>query len=373
MYGMIVKSYWYKWHNGFRRKGIAVVLFQLMFLSMILTSCESDTHESNWVNDGALTISQYLNKNQEEYSKFHRLLTEGKLLGTLYAYNPKGEGYTLFLPTDEAIDQFIQKNQQYGSFEDLLKDTSFIKTLTRYHTINKKIKADEFPDGGLIDLTLTGDRLVVGYYTDGNNQIIKINNSAPIIKANLNMTNGYIHVISEVLEQAKLSGYDWLLQQDDYTILSEAIRLSGLRSRLWWTKYTILAEHDSIYRRNGIHNVQDLIKRIATPGMTLTNRDNKFNIFAAYHFIGGEYYLNDFNWGSYNYTTLASKPLTINVSGDICINPGVDTFGFRITNSGDTILTDYINPVWERSNILTRTGPVHSISELLNFEPFPKQ
>jgi len=115
----------------------------LVIISMVIASCESEPHESNWVNDGALTISQYLNKNQDEYSKFHRLLTEGKLLGTLYAYNPKGEGYTLFLPTDEAIDQFIQKNQQYGSFEDLLKDTSFIKTLTRYHTINKKIKADE--------------------------------------------------------------------------------------------------------------------------------------------------------------------------------------------------------------------------------------
>lgn len=370
---MIVNRNWDKLIIGFPRTGIAGFLFQCMLLSILLTSCESDSHESNFLADGNLTISQFLEKNRNEYSKFHRLLIEGKMLGALYAYNPYGEGYTLFLPTNGAIDRFIQKNQKYGSFEDLLKDTSFIKILTRYHTINRKIKADEFPDGGLSDLTLTGDRLVVGYFTDGINKIIKINNTTPIIKPNLKMTNGYIHVISEVLEQAKLSGYDWLQQQKNYSILAETIRLSGLRNRLWWTKYTILAEHDTIYHRNGIYNVHDLIRRIATPGMLLTNRDNKFNLFAAYHFVGGEYYLNDFNWGNYHYATLASKPLTVSVGVDINFNPGVETYGFKITDSGDTIWTDYINPVWENSNILTRTGPVHSLKELLFYEPFPKK
>ena len=373
MHIFIAIRYWNKQLIGIRKPFMTRFLVLLIILSTLIISCESDHYESNFVKEDSLTISQYLTKNQDEYSKFYRLLVEGKMLGALYAYNPYGEGYTLFLPTNEAIDQFIQKNQNYGSFEELLKDTSFIKILTRYHTLKRKVKSDEFPDGALNDLTLTGDRLVFGYNTDGNNQIIKINNSTPIIKSNLKMTNGFIHVISGVLEQAKISGYDWLQQQDDYSILANAVRLSGLRSRLWWEKYTILSEHDSIYNRSGIHTVEDLIARIATPGMALSNRDNKFYQFAAYHFVGGEFYLNDFHYGNYAYTTLASKPLTISVGIDIKINPGVDTYGFKTSVSGDAYEIDYISPRWENSNILTRTGPVHSITELLFHEPLPKK
>jgi uncharacterized surface protein with fasciclin (FAS1) repeats len=373
MHIFIAITYWSKQLIGIRRLAMTRFLVLWIILYTVITSCESDHYESNWLDNESLTISQYLTKNRDEYSKFYRLLVEGKMLGALYAYNPYGEDYTLFLPTDEAIDHFIQQNQDYGSFEELLKDTSFIKMLTRYHTVNRKIHADEFPDGALIDTTLTGDRLVIGIHTTGNDRIIKVNNSAPIIKSNLKMTNGYIHVISEVLEQAKISGYDWLQQQDDYSILAEVVRLSGLRSRLWWNKYTILAEHDSIYRRNGIHTVEDLIGRIANPGMALNNRENPFYMFAAHHFLGGEFYLNDFNWGNNKPTTLANKPLTIYVGLEIKINPGVDTYRFKISDSGDAKWLDYISPIWENCNILTRTGPVHSISEVLFYEPFPKK
>ncbi len=360
--------------SGIQRSFRYAFMFLLIILSVLILSCKTDPHDSDWVDGDPLTISQYLEKNQEEYSKFYRLLTEGKLLGTLYAYNPYGEDYTLFLPTDEAIDKFILQNQEYGNFEDLVKDTSFIKMLTRYHTVNRKMNTDEFPDGALIDKTLSGDRLVIGIFTEGNNQLFKVNNLVPIVKSNLKMTNGYIHVISEVLEQAEISGYDWLQQQKDYSILAQAVKLSGIKSRLWWEKYTIIAEHDSVYRRNGINTVEDLIARIATPGMQLTNRSNAFHLFAAYHFVGGEYYLNDFSWGNKKYTTLATgNSLAIDVGTKIKINSGVDTYSYTNPNTGETMLIDYIRLVWENCNIMTRTGAIHSITDLLFYEPFPEK
>ncbi len=277
---------------GIRKTINTRFLILLMIILALISSCESDPNESNWVDENSLSISQYLEINQKEFSKFHKLMSESKMLNTLYAYNPYGNDYTLFLPTDEAIDNFIQQNKKYASFEELLKDTGFIKVLTRYHTVNRNIHTDEFPDGALTDKTLTGDRIVTQFFTDGNNQLIKVNNAASVTKSNLKMTNGYIHVISGVLKRAEISGYDWLQQQDGYSILANAVRLSGIRSRLWSDKYTILAEHDSVYRKKGIHTVEDLIARIATPGMQLSNRNNTFHPFAAYHFVGGEYYLN---------------------------------------------------------------------------------
>ncbi|HET6556444.1 MAG TPA: fasciclin domain-containing protein [Prolixibacteraceae bacterium] len=336
-----------------------------------MTSCETDQHSSSWSKENSLTISQYLNKNQHEYSKSYRLWVEGKLLNTLYAYNPNGDFYTLFLPTDEAIDHFIEQNQKYGNFEELLKDTSFIKRFTRYHTLNKKLHTYEFPDGVFIDSTLTGDRLVVSFFANGDNQFIKINNLAPIIKPNLEMTNGYIHVISEVIQPVDISGYDWLQQQNQYSILAQAMELSGIKKKLSWDKYTLFAEPDSIYHRYGIKNVEDLISRIATPGIPLTTKANEFYQFTSYHILDGEYYMNEFNWGSKKYLTFSEQLMTISVGQHIMINTGVDTYGTTLSESGDTTVIDYIRPLTESSNILTRTGPVHSISDLMYYKKLP--
>jgi len=369
----LLRSFRY-WNNRLFtiRRTLSIRFLSLwMILLAVMTSCESDQKSSTWADENTLTISQYLEKNQNEYSKFYRLLADGKMLPALYAYNPYGDDYTLFLPTDEAIDHFIQQDQNHGNFEELLKDTSFIKILTRYHTLNRKINTNEFPDGAFVDRTLTGDRLVANFSSIGDNQLIKINNIAPIIKPNLKMTNGYIHVISELLQQVDISGYDWLQQQKDYSIVAQAMKLSGIKKKLSWDKYTLFAEPDSIYHRYGINNVEDLISRIATPGVQLTATANPFYQFAAYHILKGECFMNDFYWGSNKYLTFSGQLITIVVGREFKINTGVDTYGMTVSESGESKEIDFIRPIPKGCNILTHTGPVHSISDLLYYKPLP--
>lgn len=348
----------------------SITLISVLFNSMFL-SCESDPYGSNWSETENLTIYQYLEQNKEEYSLFYQILEKGQLLTTLSAYNPYGSDYTLFLPTNEAVEQFVAQSDDYQNFDELLQDTSFVYTLTRYHTVKRKLHTDEFPYGALVDSTLTGDRLSVSFYTDGENQIIKVNNAAPIIESNLDMTNGYIDIISEVLQKTDIKGYDWLQQQSDYSILAGAMQQAGITKRLWWKKYTLFAENDSIYHRNGIQTVDDLVDRIASPGLPLSNPSNSFYQYVAYHVMGGEYYLNDLRWGSKKYATMSNDGLVINVGVDIQINPGVDVYGIKVSESGDTTIIDYVSPDWENCNIITNTGPVHSITQLLAAEPFP--
>lgn len=356
---------------GIQKPDIIRFFILWVILLALMPSCKTEPHSSTWFDENSLTISQYLKKNKNEYSKFYQLLDNGKMLSALYAYNPRGDGYTLFLPTNAAIDHFIQQNQQYGNFEELAKDTSFVKRLTRYHTLKRKLRTHEFPDGALIDSTLTGDRLVAEFFAVDNNPIIKINNVAPIIRPNLDMSNGCIHVISEVLQPIDVSGYDWLQQQNEYTILAKAMELSGIQKKLKWDKYTLFAEPDSIYHRYGIHTVEDLIVRIASPGVPLSNITNSFYQFTSYHLLKGEYYMNDFHWGSKDYFTLSNQLLTISIGQIIKINPGVDTYGMIVSESGDTTEIDYIRPILESCNIITRTGPVHPISDLMYYQPLP--
>ena len=348
---------------------LCVLILLSIFVAM-MTSCDSVPHDSTWFDEENLTICQFLEQNKEEYSKSYRLIAEGKMLSPLCGYNPYGEDYTLFLPSNEAIEHFIQQNPEYGSFEELLLDTSFIQKLTRYHTVKRRLHTDEFPDGALTDSTLTGERLVTGFYTDGNNQIIKVNNIASITKSNLDMTNGYIHVISEMLNPIEVSGYEWLQNQDDYTILAAAMEFCRIPNRLWFQKYTILAEHDSIYHRKGIYSLEDLINYIAPPDGPANKSILMYN-FTAYHVLYKDLYLNDLYWGREGYRTLNFETVIIDNSLEIKINPGIDTFGIKISEAGDTTIIDYIRLVREESNINTTSGPIHSITDLLASEPLP--
>lgn len=361
----------------FIRKRIALIFpvhspVLVFFLLTIFLSCESDPDESDWFKNDNLTICEYLDLHQEEYAKFHRMLTEGDIFNTLCAYNPHGDGYTLFLPSDSTIEQFILETEKYWSFEDLLRDTSFIDTLTRYHILNNKVHSDEFPFGALTDSTLTGERLTVGFYTSGDNPLYKVNNTTSIIHPNLKMLNGYIHVVSGVLQQPTVSGYDWLQQQEEYSILAEAMELAGIRNRLWFEKYTIMAEHDSVYHRYGIYDMEDLVNRLESSGVPLTDRQSAFYQFTAYHILNRELYLNDLEEGFEDYRTLANERVWINAGMDIRINPGIANYGISVSENGDTSLIDYIPLEWEACNIITTTGPLHAVTELLVATPLPE-
>ncbi len=352
--------------------------FQVVFLVVLATpifvciySCETEReHESPWFT---YSISEYVEAHPEEFSMFNEILEEGKLWNTLSGYNPYGEGYTLFLPDNEAITNYLEENQYVGSLGELLLDTGFLKSFARYHTVTEKIHTEKFPFGALEDRTMTGDRLTFNFVTVEENPLIKVNNEAPIIKANLEMANGYIHVISEVLLKTETSGYDWLQQQEEYSILAQAMKLTGMKERLMWRdSYTILAEHDSVYHRNGIFSVDDLIQRIDSSETPYTEESSVFNRFTAYHILSREYYLNDFDWGINDYRTMSGEYVMINAGIEIKINPGITTYGMEISEFGDTTVIDYIGMVWEACNLMTGTGPVHTINEILVEEPFPE-
>ena len=349
-----------------------IYLVSLATLWLMLAGCEPQTHDSNWVEEEEMrTIGTYLDQHQQEYEKFYAILEQEGLLSTLYGYNPYGEGYTLFLPTDGAIDRFVGQ-EDYRDFGDLLLDTAFLHTLTRYHTVNKKLHTNEFPYGALTDPTLTGDRLTIGFYTVGDNPLFKVNNNAPITESNLDMTNGYIHVVSEVLRKPELSGVEWLRQDDRFSILAGAMELSGISDGLWFSQYTILAEQDSIYRKYGINTVEDLVDRLEMQEIPDQDPEDALYQFVAYHILYRDLYLNDFELGTFDYWTMGNESVTIEVGLDIRINPGMQVYRMDVSESGDTTIIDYIDLVLEDCNIMTRTGPVHSLTELLVSEPLPE-
>lgn len=332
--------------------------------------------------DDLISIADFLYENQETYSSFIRVMEEADLTDAMRAYNPLGASYTLFLPSNEAFDNFIAESDRYGSMDELVADKEFIHALTRYHVVNRSVATHNFPLGALPDSCLTGDYLVIAYIQSADSTYFKINNLALLDLKDLPMTNGVIHVIDHVLEPVTFSGYDWLRQNEDFSILADLFEITGLNEQMGITttdalgnvipnEYSILAESNEIYQARGINNIDDLVAAYSNGESDYTSEDNPVYQLAAYHVLDRSWFLADLKEGTSNYNTFASLPLQIVTGVEIKVNPGVENFD-SIYQEADSswVYIDYLEIDLNESNIQTRNGPIHLVNRVIElFKP----
>jgi uncharacterized surface protein with fasciclin (FAS1) repeats len=346
----------------------------VLFIIFGMSSCVKQEITPNFEDQDKLTIYDYIQLNKEKYSSFLKILETGKIAKTLSAYNPKGTGYTLFLPDNETIDRFIAEDVRYSSLEDLLADSNYVYILSRYHIVDMSISTNEFPFGALPELTLSGDLLTVSFVIEPDTSYYKINNQAPVVLQNIELSNGYIHIISSTLKPIIYTTYAWLEQHSGFSIFKAAIDATGLKGTFNInTKdlaaearaFTLLIEPDSVFEKQNINTFDDLANLIS-PGKTdFTNSSNLLNKFILYHLLVDVKFLDDFVNVSTNYTTFSEIPLNINGAGlDIAINKGKQDFD-TIINAGDTTIINFVGFNYDASNVLTQSGVIHFIDQIL--------
>jgi len=350
------------------------ILIGLLVAISGIRSCEPEVVEANFEDMINITIYSYVIENEETYSSFLSIMEAGKIDKTLGAYNPDGLGYTLFLPTNDAVDEFIEQSEEFSSLDELLADQEYVSLLGRYHAVNMALKSDDFPFGALPSETLSDDILTVSFIVEPDTSYYSINDQAPVIETNVELSNGYIHVISSALEPVAFTTYGWLEKQTGYSIFLSAIDATGLTQDFDIdTKdeeeearpFTLLLEHDSIFNRRGIYSLEDLAADISPDDDNYTNPLNPLYNFVNYHMLNEMQFLNDFEDNATNYSTHSDIPLNINGLGlDIIINPGKQIFDTLIVGT-DTTIVDYIGFWYDESNLLTRSGSIHFIDQIL--------
>ncbi len=362
---------------GLNLRSLLNLIFEtLVALIIILSlfSCDKEPVVANFEDQDKLTIYDYIVLNKEKYSSFLRILETGKASKMLSAYNPNNTGYTLFLPDNAAIDKFIQESGKFTSLEDLLADTAYVYILGRYHIVDMSISTDDFPFGALPEYTLSGDRLTVSFVIEPDTSYYKINNQAPVVLQDIELSNGYINVISSTLIPIVYTTYDWIEQHPEFSIFKEAIDAAGLKTTLDLnTKdentvaraFTILIEPDSVYNRMNIYSFEDLANLISPGNSDFTNITNPLNGYLRYHILTDTRFLDDFGDVITNYTTYSEIPLLIDGKGlDIAINKGKQNFD-TIINGLDTTIINYIGFYYDESNVLTQSGVIHFIDQIL--------
>lgn len=121
----------------------------------------------------------------EDFSILVAALQEAKLVETL-----QGEGpFTVFAPTNAAFEQLLMDLNITA--EELLAQPDLAKVLT-YHVVAGKVMSADLVDGMEVD-TVNGQKITVNL-SDG----VMIND-ATVTTADIEATNGVIHVIDKVL------------------------------------------------------------------------------------------------------------------------------------------------------------------------------
>jgi uncharacterized surface protein with fasciclin (FAS1) repeats len=351
------------------------VILSLIIVLFAGFSCKDEPVAAGFEDQEQMTIYDYIKANPDQYSDFMKILEKGGIDKTLSAYNPHGVGYTLFLPDNDAIEQFIEESDQFSSLDDLLNDAEYVNILSRYHAVNMSINSNDFPFGALPAQTLSDDYLTVSFVIETDTSYYKINNQAAVIRPNIELSNGLIHIIGSMLMPITYTTYDWLAQHPGYSIFKEAIDVTGLQGMFdintkdEVTKprpFTLLIEHDTIFSKGNVHSLQDLENMISPDNSNYSDPSNPLYNYVLYHMLTETHFLNDFLENSTNYTTYSEIPLNINGSGiDILVNKGKQVFDTLISVMGDTTYIDYVGIYYDYSNILTQSGVIHFIDQIM--------
>jgi uncharacterized surface protein with fasciclin (FAS1) repeats len=337
------------------RLSVLFLIFQILF------SCTQDP--ALWkVTSEKQVITDFLASNPDKYSEFNKLLVSANLTDLLKVRGP----YTIFLPTNEAMTSYY-KEKDISSYADLTVQDQ--KELACNHLIaNSEIQTGDILLGALRDTNAIGDYLV----TEFSGSDIIINKHAKITDRDIQCANGYVHQIDQVIEPVKANIYDLIASNPSYSLFAQGLKRTGLSDTLQITtfrygkknartRFTLLAVPDTIFNRNGIYTIDDLISHFTNRPDSITSLQNGFYRYMEYHCLANTYFLSDLALGTKLYPILSfDNNVSITVDTDYKLNPE------KLNKK------KYTGCIIESSNIPAKNGALHTVNNLLPVtEPDP--
>ena len=184
-------------HNIIKGFFGGLLLFLLTMFSMMQTSCSDDPGAENYYTFTGEMMSDYLN-NRPEYSEFATIVTRAGLMDLLSTYGH----YTCFVPSNEAVDKFLQRKGLQSV--DQLTDAD-CDTIARTHLVGNMystfdMTVDRLPTSNLLNRYLATKP---GFDNDSN-AVIFLEGTAHIyfeLKDD-SVENGIMQPIDMVIEKS---------------------------------------------------------------------------------------------------------------------------------------------------------------------------
>ena len=320
-------------------------------LAPVFTSCvdNDDDVPENYYSASKLTAAQFLEERPDLFSDFVGILKRTPYFSMLSTYGTYSSAgllkYTVFAPTNDGIQNYMRR-MGYPTIESIPLATC--DTLARTHIIKKgAFFTTDVDEGAMPELNMDDSYIVLSSDSDVNNNnkiIYYINKTARLVERDDSVINGVVHVLNNTISSSSLLLPDKIAEDSTLTIFSEALKMTGMcdslmkyldedyfcgddsvntgtmerctsgsqtMTRTFWVgkryfKYTAFVEPDSVFYKNGITNVNELIDYAKTiydqtypndaglyddapdckhnsPSCMLKNRKNPLNRFVSYH------------------------------------------------------------------------------------------
>lgn len=299
-----------------------------MALSLIsgaaLTSCGDDVDTGAYYTFTGQTVSSYAHET-EGFSIFAKLLDDTGNDALLSSYGH----YTVFLPTDDALEQYIAAKGK--TYDSLTKEEK--AEIVYNHVIKstgRDYKSELFEEGSLAETTMNDNYITISFQSDnlGSGLVIYINKTTPILEKDIEVHNGVVHVVGGVIEPSKDFLLDAMKENGAFSIFAEALEATGLnkKTELIYDEsyvspypdgevvrgenkflvptvkrygFTLFAESDEVMRQNGITSLETLASYAAgvygnAAAGDYTNPENALYKFVAYHLLDRQMNTNEF-------------------------------------------------------------------------------
>jgi uncharacterized surface protein with fasciclin (FAS1) repeats len=147
---------------------------------------------------GALSLAPGLGACSDDAGTMFETLQEDARFSTLVAAIEaagledeltSGGPFTLFAPTNAAFDALPE-----GVLDAVLADVDLLTEILLYHVASGTVRSTDLSDGQIVNTLLTGGTLTIDL-TGGTVQV----GGATVTQADLDVTNGVVHVINAVL------------------------------------------------------------------------------------------------------------------------------------------------------------------------------
>lgn len=292
-----------------------IKIIYFFILITLCYSCDDPYENTTFQVYDVNPVASYLDTRSDEFSSWIEVL---KVADLFNAINQATENFTVFVPTNEAVEAFCKK-KGVSSIDELGQE--YILDLAKYHIIGDSINLNEFVQGGkLEDRTLSDDYLSVTFDEEsaeaGGFNSLYVNNEAHVKEVAIKVSNGYVYVLNSVLSplvenlyervsesetgagEKTFSIFKTLLEQtswsDSLSVIYEEIKQPNGSVLKRKRDYTLLAVSDAVFKQEGISSITDLANKIGVEGTDYKNKENGLFLYAAYHIIEGNYSLFDF-------------------------------------------------------------------------------
>src|SRR5690606_39173720 len=136
--------------------------------------------------------------------------------------------YTVFIPTNEAFQRLFTELSEDGQAITAIEDASpeFWLSYFRYHLLDRKVNTNEFTHGPLPYPTVFNDKYVLADISESY-QAIRLNNTATITEYNIELSNGYVNIVNDVLAPPTKNIFEALEASGKYSIMLDLMDQNG--------------------------------------------------------------------------------------------------------------------------------------------------